>query len=198
MIWAIYLMCKHPDVQQKLRNAVRAAIPSLSTAIQPSDIDDCHYLQAVCTEVLRLWSPVSLTLRVADRDTSIQNEFVPKGTPVILSPWAVNCSPQLWGADAQEFKPERWINASDGKANQRGSADSNYSFLTFLHGPRSCIGQRFAQSEFACLLAAWVGRYETEFEEGSPLAKGELEIKGGVTSKPKGGLWCTLKEVPGW
>lgn len=68
----------------------------------------------------------------------------------------------------------------------------------FLHGPRSCIGQRFAQAEFAALVAAWVGRYDSSFEEGSPLARGELEIKGGITAKPKGGLWCTLKEVPGW
>ena len=101
------------------------------------------------------------------------------------------------GEDAHEFKPERWLN-KDGKANAKGGADSNYAFLTFLHGPRSCIGQRFAQAEFACLLAAWVGRYESTFEEDSPISRGDFDIQGGVTSKPKDGLWCKLKEVPGW
>ncbi|CAK1355140.1 Cytochrome P450 3A29 [Cercospora beticola] len=197
MIWALYELCKHKDKQQKLREEVRAKIPSLGTQVTAAAIDECHYLHAVCSETLRLWAPVSLTMRVADRDTTIQGEHVPRGTTVILAPAAINTSPQLWGEDAMEFKPERWLNA-DGKANQRGGADSNYSFLTFLHGPRSCIGQRFSQYELACLLAAWIGRYDTSFEEGSALSKGLLDIKGGITAKPKGGLWTTLEAVPGW
>lgn len=201
-IWALYSLCKDKNAQQKLRDEIRAKIPSSTAEVSAADIDDCHYLQAVCWEVLRLWAPVSLTMRVADRDTTIQGEHVPKGTTIILAPAAINTSTHLWGEDALEFKPERWLNA-DGKSNQRGGADSNYSFLTFLHGPRSCIGQRFSQYELACMLAAWVretplsdplfwkymlniafaiqvGRYDTSFEEGSPLAKGELEIKVGA------------------
>ncbi|KAK5124989.1 hypothetical protein LTR85_001179 [Meristemomyces frigidus] len=198
MIWALYLLCKHPEVQAKLREEVRTKLPSLDEDVSAAEIDNCHYLQAVCSEVLRLWSPVSLTLRVADKDTSINGQFVPKGTTIILCPYAVNTSTHLWGPDAMEFKPERWLDA-DGKSNNKGSADSNYSFLTFLHGPRSCIGQKFAQAEFACLLAAWAGRFETSFEEGSKLATSEPpEIKGGITAKPKGGLWVKLKELDGW
>lgn len=198
MIWALYLLCKHPKVQAKLREEVRTKLPSLDDEVSAADIDNCHYLHAVCSEVLRLWSPVSLTLRVADKDTSINGQFVPKGTTIILCPYAINTSPHLWGPDALDFKPERWLDA-DGKSNNKGSADSNYSFLTFLHGPRSCIGQKFAQAEFACLLAAWAGRFETSFEEGSKLAGSEPpEIKGGITAKPKGGLWVKLKELDGW
>ena len=138
MIWAMLMLCKHPEVQQKLRDEIRAKIPTLNDDITASQIDDCHYLQAVCSEVLRLWAPVSMTMRIADRDTIIAGERIPKGMTVILCPWAINTSKHLWGDDAKEFKPERWLNA-DGKANAKGSADSNYSFLTFLHGPRSCI-----------------------------------------------------------
>lgn len=139
-----------------------------------------------------------MTLRSAACDTSINGQFVPKGTTIILPPWAINTSTESWGPDALEFKPERWLDA-DGKANNKGGAESNFSFLTFLHGPRSCIGQKFAQAEFECLLAAWVGRFETTFEEGGAFARGEdPEIKGGVTSKPRGGLWVHLKEVDGW
>lgn len=197
MIWAIYCLCRRHDIQSKLREEVRSKLPSLDQDITAAQIDDCHYLHAVCCEVLRLYSPVSTTLRVAACDTSINGQFVPKDTVVILSPWAVNTSTQLWGADAHEFKPERWLDA-DGKANNKGGAESNFAFLTFLHGPRSCIGQKFAQAEFACLLAAWVGRFETDFEEGSPLRTGEPEIGGGITGKPKGGVWVSLKEVEGW
>lgn len=197
MIWAIYELCRSPETQARLRDEIRSKIPNLDSDITATQIDECHYLQAFCSEVLRLWAPVTLTLRIAAVDTSIGNEFVPKDTIVVLPVKAINTAAGLWGTDADEFKPERWLNA-DGRANQRGGADSNYSFLTFLHGPRSCIGQKFAQAEFACLLAAWAGRYETRFEDDSPLARGEFDIAGGVTSKIKGGLWCKLKEVPGW
>lgn len=197
MIWAIYELCRNNEVQKELREEIREKIPCLDSDVTAAQIDDCHYLQAFCNEVLRVWAPVGMTLRHAIVDTSIQGEYVPKGTIVVMSPRATNASPELWGEDAHEFKPERWLN-KDGKANAKGGADSNYAFLTFLHGPRSCIGQRFAQAEFACLLAAWVGRYESTFEEDSPISRGDFDIQGGVTSKPKDGLWCKLKEVPGW
>jgi len=195
--WGIFLLCRYPAVQEKLRAEIRSHIPSIQDDITAADIDNCHYLHAVCAEILRLWSPVTLTMRVAANDATLAGQFIPKGTTVILAPWAINTSTTLWGPDALEFKPERWLDA-DGTANNRGGADSNYSFLTFLHGPRSCIGQKFAQAEFACLLAAWVGSFEIEFEKGSPLAEGEPEVEGGITSKPKGGLWVHLKEVEGW
>ena len=197
MVWAIYLLCKHREVQEKLRDEIRSKLPSLDSDITAADIDSCQYLHAVCTEVLRLWAPVALTLRETACDTSIQGQFVPKGTTIILAPWAINASTHLWGADALEFKPERWLN-TDNTANNKGSATSNFSFLTFLHGPRSCIGEKFARAEFECLLAAWIGKFDTTFEEGSPLAKGEMEIQGGITQKPKHGVWVQLKELDDW
>lgn len=131
MIWAIYLLCKHKDVQDKLREEIRAKIPSLAHDITASDLDDCHYLQAFCSEVLRLWAPVSLTMRVAAKDTVIAQQVIPKGTTVILAPWAINTSKELWGEDAGEFRPERWMN-EDGRSNQNGNAKSNYAFLSKL------------------------------------------------------------------
>lgn len=80
-----------------------------------------------------------------------------------------------------DFKPKRWLNA-DGSANNHGGASSNFAFLTFLHGPRACIGQTFARAEFTCLLAAWVGSFVTTMaERGSKLMDdGDLQIKAGI------------------
>jgi cytochrome P450 len=188
LTWAIYMLCKHPDMQSKLREEVLTRLgPHLAADIPiTSDlIDNSPYLQAFCQEVFRLYPPVSLTIRQAVVDTCIANIPIPKGTTIILAPWAINTSTALWGEDAQEFRPERWLESPS------GGAESNFSFLTFLHGPRSCIGQRFAVAEFACLLAWWVGAFETKLaKEGE-----EVEIRGGITMKPKDGLWVRLKSV---
>ncbi|KAF2452826.1 cytochrome P450 monooxygenase [Lineolata rhizophorae] len=194
MAWAMYHFCQHPEVQARLRSEVRANLPPISDAdvqITATMIDHMPYLNAVCNEVLRLIPPVTLTLRVAAKDTSIAGHFVPKGTTVVLAPAAINTHKALWGDNADEFNPDRWM--GPGRANT-GGADSNYSFLTFLHGPRSCIGQGFAKAEFACLLAAWMGRFEVTFADPNY----KLEYQGGVTVKPKGGLECKVNVIEGW
>ncbi|KAF2760438.1 cytochrome P450 [Pseudovirgaria hyperparasitica] len=193
MAWAVYLLCRHPEIQSRLREEVREQLPSISdgSSVTSQQIDNVHYLSAVCNEVLRLYPPVPMTLRQASKDTTIAGHFVPKDTTVFIPIWAINVNKAMWGDDAEEFNPERWM--APGQANS-GGAESNYAMTTFLHGPRSCIGQAFAQAEFKCLLAAIVGKFELEATDlDTP-----LDIVGGVTQKPKGGVPVRLKEVPGW
>ncbi|KAK7887926.1 hypothetical protein LTR67_009320 [Exophiala xenobiotica] len=207
--WAIYSLCQNQEVQRRLRDEIHAHIPGGLDDDKDSDkdnnnnnnnnrithevIDNMPYLHAVCQETLRLWAPVPLTLRDTALDTTILGQFVPRGTKVIIAPWAVNHSSQLWGEDAGQFNPDRWM--APGQANA-GGAESNYAFLTFLHGPRSCIGMKFAVAEFACLLAAFVGTWEFQMVDPDQ----EIEIKGGVTARPKNGVSVFLKSAGsgGW
>ena len=39
----------------------------------------------------------------------IESVFVPKGSIVMMSLSACNCNKELWGEDADEWKPERWL-----------------------------------------------------------------------------------------
>ncbi|KAL8703504.1 MAG: hypothetical protein Q9201_003314 [Fulgogasparrea decipioides] len=194
MTWAIYELCQNLDLQARLRGEVRANLPSLdspefdSIATVP---DKLPLLHAVCNEVLRTHPPVALTVREAGINTSILGTYIPAGTKIIIAPAAINISRDLWGPDAKSFKPERWL--KPGQTNTGGST-SNYAFLTFLHGPRSCIGQQFAKAEFAALLAAMVGRFEMELENPDR----EIEIQAGLTSRPKGGLPVKMNIVAGW
>ena len=191
MTWAIRTLAQHPAIQSRLRAEIRTHLPPLFDTLTPVTalmLDSLPFLHAVGNEILRIHPPVVLTAREAARDTTIQGTFIRKGTRVVLSPYAINMSTSLWGADPQVFNPDRWL------GNKNGGAESNYSFLTFLHGPRSCIGQAFAKAEFACLLAAVVGRFEFVLEN----SHAELNIQGGITSKPRDGVSVKIRVVEGW
>ena len=179
--WAVCMLCKYPEVQARLREEVRSALPNPrnpNSTVSAHDIDNLPYLSAFCNEVFRLWPPVAISFRVPTHDTTILGEYIPKKTFILMVPWAINVSKALWGDDARDFKPERWL--GPGKANT-GGAESNYAYMTFLHGPRSCIGQAFAKGEFACLVAAWAWSFETRFEDDNY----EVATNNGITVKPK-------------
>ena len=176
LTWTVYLLCKHPDVQSKLREEICS---SNAYGKPLPELDDLPHLAAVINETLRLFPPVSLTVRVCVEDTMVAGEHIPKGTTIILPPWAVNATHTSWGEDALDFVPDRWLDVSRALETR-----SNFSFMTFLHGPRSCIGERFARAELAYLVIAWVTSFDTQLadENFTP------QIGGGITAKPKGGL----------
>ncbi|PLN81741.1 putative cytochrome P450 monooxygenase [Aspergillus taichungensis] len=188
--WATYALCKHPDVQTRLREEVRARL-SPSAPIAAPTLDSLHYLNAVCSEVLRFYPSVPATIRVATRNMTLVGQHIPKGTILIVSPQIINHLPELWGDDADEFNPERWM--GPGKANT-GGATSNYAFMTFLHGSRGCIGQGFARAELACMVAAIVARFHMELVDPDA----EVKVRTGATVCPVDGVMAKLTPVAGW
>ncbi|EGX95956.1 cytochrome P450 78A3 [Cordyceps militaris CM01] len=205
LTWAIYALCLNPAMQTRLRAEVRAHLPSVDDDDAPAptsvEIDRLVFLNAVVNETLRVYPAVPVTGRFAVKDTMVMGMPVARGTQVAIPQWAINADKGLWGDDAEAFNPDRWIDVrDDGVAtlNKTGGAKSNYAMMTFLHGPRNCIGAGFAKGEFACLLAAWIGRFEFELVDKTLMDPEKLKIGGGVTIKPKDGLHVIAREVPGY
>ncbi|EWZ29180.1 cytochrome P450 [Fusarium oxysporum Fo47] len=194
LTWACYLLTKHPESQERLRDEIGDALPedmdNASAVDLAGILEQLPYLNGIMHETLRLYPTVPMTMRQAVRDTRIGNQFIPEGTDIIVSIWYINRSPEIWGPDAAEFRPERWI-AEDGKPNQNGGASSNYNFLTFLHGPRNCIGQGFAKAEMRCLLATMVRSFEWTLAMDDAL----VMPRGVITIKPENGMYLKLKAL---
>ncbi|KAK4954318.1 hypothetical protein LTR10_007748 [Elasticomyces elasticus] len=186
LTWASYLLGKHIDVQDRLREECRATCGRLDAEeITAEVIDSIPYLEAVCNEVLRLYPPVTATSRRNIRDTRIGDQFIPKGSNVVLSPWAINRASSMWGPDAAEFKPDRWL------ADKNGGATSPFAFLTFLFGPRSCIGMSFAKYELKCLVATLLMHTDLRLKKPD-----KIPIPSGIiTIKPKEGLELIVKAI---
>lgn len=119
------------------------------------EVEGMQYLDWCIQEVCRLQPAVHTTSRSVTRDDVIPVDAtrspnapshgirVSPGQIIMIPIEACNRDPLLWGADADTYRPERWVKAEDtGKKQSTG-----FGGLTFLTGPRSCIGSRFAITE---------------------------------------------------
>ena len=72
---------------------------------------------------------------------------VTKGQLVTVPIHMMNKAVRFWGADAKEFRPARWLDA-DGIPKRAQEIQGHKHLLTFVDGPRMCLGRQFALAEF--------------------------------------------------
>lgn len=162
--WTLHLISKHKEVQAKLREEIRQHYPQLfdpatREKLDMSKIDPDHlpYMDNVCRESLRYIPPIPMTVRELVEDDQLGDYLVPKGTTVLVYSNAINRLPEYWGPTADEFNPDRWDNLPD-------SYTTN-AFMTFLQGPRGCIGRKFAETEMKILLCVLLSQYSFARDE---------------------------------
>ncbi|KAF8143490.1 cytochrome P450 [Mycena galopus ATCC 62051] len=174
--WALFELAINPEIQTRLRNELLAFDndnPSMD------DLNSFQYLDCVVRETLRAHAPVTISFRAAARDDVIPLETpytdrngkvhetlrIMKGQSVVLPILALNRDPAIWGADALQFIPERWERNPTPSTSIPGLWGQ---MLTFLGGPRACIGFRFSLVELKALLFTLVR--SLEFELAVPAA----------------------------
>ncbi|KAK8115464.1 hypothetical protein PG984_011966 [Apiospora sp. TS-2023a] len=191
LTWVFYLLAKYPLWQAKLRDEVTEADSQLAgKSSVDMTLESLPILNGVINETLRLYPTVPVTTRIAVKDTTLGGHLIPEGTNLLVSPWLSNRSHEQWGARAEEFDPARWVDAR-GRPNNSGGAGNNYGLLTFLHGPRSCIGKDFAKAELRCILATIVKAFEWSLD----MDEKEVIAAGAITIKPQNGLFLKMKSV---
>lgn len=143
-------------LQAELDEAVRndAAPAAGEGVISFAQAKKLPYLQAVIREALRLNPPVA---NIFSRDVppggdTVQvNEdkyFLPEGTCIGYSAYAMHHDPEIFGQDAAAFRPERWFESNQSKL--RNMLFTNEQ--VFGSGKFHCLGQNIAQMELSKLL----------------------------------------------
>lgn len=136
-------------MQSKLREEVLTSTSTMTGDMTADIMDSMPYLHGFVMEVLRLYPSVLVTLREPSKDTVIEDTMIPKGTTMIISPWSINRSRRIWGDDAEMIVPERWPSMST-----TPGASAAYSFMTFVHGSRVCIGKEYSIRSIKAVLIA--------------------------------------------
>ncbi|KAG1818513.1 cytochrome P450 [Suillus subaureus] len=192
LTWALIELSRHPDVQTSLREELLAfgADPTYDQ-LKAS----LPYLDAVVHEILRLHPPVGEFIRLAAADDviplsepvrTISGEMtdsisIGKGTLITISGAAINRSSAIWGPDAKEFKPDRWL-TEDGISGKAKEVQGHRHLLTFVDGPRTCLGKDFAITEFKTVLSVLVKNFVFEMRDGLDTP---VEIARGIFPRPR-------------
>lgn len=159
--WFMVMMNRYPEVKQKVREELQAQLPELCSGEKRvptmEDVQKLVYLEAALKESLRLNPPAPANGRTANQDTTLSDgTFLKAGTRVLLPTYAASRMTWMWGEDALEYKPERWIDADTGKLK----VVSPFKFMIFHAGPRLCLGIKLAMMELKIMLATILSRYD--------------------------------------
>ncbi|KAL3471768.1 pisatin demethylase [Aspergillus californicus] len=136
----IYYLAQHPDARQNLCDEINERPEG---RISFADTQAMPYLQAVIKETLRMHPAVGTIL--------------PRSV-VGVNPWVYHRDPQVYGPDADSFRPERWLGPKE------ETAQLERSLFTFGAGARTCLGRNIALLELAKLIPQLYRYFEFELE----------------------------------
>ena len=157
-------MCNLPegsDIQCRLFDEVIKALPDSSSPVTVDIVNGMLFLDAVLQEVLRLYPPIGMVFRPAQKSFNICGMQVPKGTRMVLSIYLLHRNPKVWGKRAEEFIPDRWLGPKQAKAAGVDPTPKDpFAFLPFNAGARQCIGKRFAMIEAKMILVTIARKFK--------------------------------------
>jgi cytochrome P450 len=123
-------------------------------------------------ETLRLYGsivfiPKSTGFHTQSVTVDERTHVLPPSTSVNINVQALHTEPEIWGPDALEWKPSRWLEPSNSSHSQAGNLTAETfiepeagSFIPWADGPRACVGKKFSQVEFVAVLAVLFQQYQ--------------------------------------
>jgi cytochrome P450 len=155
-----HVLHDHPDVERKLIDELHQKVDN---GINEETLSNLIYMDCVILEVCRLHPPLPLDFKVCAKDIRLPgttNITLPKSTIVSYTPYHFHRLSSVWGMDAMDFKPERWLDL-DGKVKM----ESQFKFLSFNAGPRLCLGRAMALLEVKTLAAILLSEFHFKLDD---------------------------------
>lgn len=159
MQWMLYLLAKHPDVQNRVREEVMHVFPE-GTDPNVANLQCIPLLKATIKETLRLFPVLIVTGRVLPTDIVLSGYHIPANTSMMFLNHSMGRSEELF-EDALAFKPERWLRDDSGDL----PVDA-FASLPFGFGVRMCLGRRLAELELQILLIKILRKFQLELPAG--------------------------------
>jgi cytochrome P450 len=155
-----HVLHEHPEIEQKLIDELHQ---KANNVISEETLSNLVYMDCVVLELCRLHPPLPLDFKVCAKDIRLPgttNIILPKSTIVSYTPYHFHRLSSVWGLDAMDFKPERWLDL-DGKVK----VESQFKFLSFNAGPRLCLGRTMALLEVKTLAAILLNEFQFKLDD---------------------------------
>lgn len=157
--WTMFLLERHPEVLAEVLAEIDGVLAGRS--VSPADIPRMPLLDRVIKESMRVLPPVPvLFFRVPSHEMPLGPFTLPKGTNVVVSPYAAHHDPELY-PEPKRFRPERWESIKP----------PPWEYLPFGAGPRICIGASFAQQTVRLILATVLQRVRVSIVRDAKIAR---------------------------
>uniref|UniRef100_A0A1I7UWR3 Cytochrome P450 n=1 Tax=Caenorhabditis tropicalis TaxID=1561998 RepID=A0A1I7UWR3_9PELO len=172
LAYASYLLAKNPEKMKLAQKEIEEVVGGENVSYDA--MTKLKYLDAVVKEALRLY-PVAwfACSRECVTPTTIGDLYIEKGVKIEADVKAIHRSKKIWGEDADDFVPERWIDAP---------TRHTMSWIPFGAGPRTCVGMKLGLSEAKTALAHLLRRYDLVT---GPKTEEELNLLGCTTTSPE-------------
>lgn len=164
---ALYFSLKNPQVWNRLRGEIPVHDPNSSpSVVSYTSSKESPYLDAVIREAMRCHPGVAMLLeRYVPLGGLVlpDGRHVPAGCIVGMNPYIIGRNKSIWGGDAEEFRPERWLHDATQETEecfQERLRRMNAADLTFGGGSRVCIGKHLGLLEVYKVLYTLVSRYD--------------------------------------
>lgn len=147
--WALYLLSRHPDVEERLHREVDAALFGAPATF--ADLPKLQLTNRIITETLRLYPPGWLLTRTTTTDTQLSGHPITAGTAVVYSPYIIHHRPDVY-PKPDRFDPDRWDSEHITRPPRGG-------MVAFGSGARRCLGDTFAVTQATLCLATVAARW---------------------------------------
>ncbi len=154
LIWSLFLLEQHPEVLAPLLDEIDGTLRGGTPA--PEHFDRMPLLDAAVRESLRVLPPVPYTIRTVYGPTRLGDFSLRKRDRIFLSHYVTHHLPELYD-EPDRFLPERWATLRR----------SQYEYLPFSAGPRTCIGMSFATQSIKVALSMILGRFRLRVAPGT-------------------------------
>ncbi|SMR42047.1 unnamed protein product [Zymoseptoria tritici ST99CH_3D1] len=136
--------------------------PRSNNRVSWSESQKLPYLDAVIQESFRLHPAPGLILErvVPASGMDILGTHVPGGTIVGCNAWVLHRRPEVFGADVNAFRPERWLEAKPDQLREMKA-----SMFQFGAGARTCIGKNISLLEMYKLVPTFLRNFEVTLED---------------------------------
>lgn len=173
LAWALYLIAKRPDIQERLHAESVAAFGDRAPEFH--DMRRLKLARDTFRETLRLYPPVSFMSRDTTETVEMRDKVMKPGDILFVSPWLIQRHTRHWDRP-DVFDPDRFSDPAS-KESQRSA------YIPFSAGPRVCLGASFAMQEGMLILAYLARHFRFEPVEDhvpKPIARLTLRSENGV------------------